>query len=54
MGRRQDDGDRVDWSAEARRVMDEKAKPPGSLGRLEDWAVRYILHHHVAVTTGGF
>lgn len=33
--------------AAARRVVDGKAKPPGSLGRLEEWGVRYkaVLKH---------
>jgi len=36
-----DDDDReIDWTATARKAMDGKAKPLGSLGALEDWAVR--------------
>jgi NaMN:DMB phosphoribosyltransferase len=30
-----------EWIARARNAIDEKAKPKGSLGKLEDWAVRY-------------
>lgn len=28
------------WLLEARQEIDAKAKPPGSLGLLEDWAVK--------------
>ena len=34
------DGHDQDWTKLAREEMDAKAKPPGSLGALEDWAVR--------------
>lgn len=36
-------GQDEDWIARARVAIDEKAKPKGSLGKLEDWAVRYSI-----------
>jgi nicotinate-nucleotide--dimethylbenzimidazole phosphoribosyltransferase len=33
----------ADLLAAARRAMDDKTKPPGSLGRLEDWAVQIAV-----------
>lgn len=33
----------VNMEQQARRILEAKTKPSGSLGLLEDWAVRFVL-----------
>jgi hypothetical protein len=35
------EGSRTEWKAQAQAIMDGKAKPPGSLGQLEDLGIRW-------------
>ena len=41
------------WAEEAKAALDAKAKPPGSLGLLEEWAVRLCALQETLRPSGG-